>query len=295
MQFVLIAGMHRSGTSCITGELAACGLHMSHELLAADATNPSGYFEDPRLIAIHDRMLTDLGSNWMDPAPFRDGWLDHLENTGHLASLDSYLQPFREAAAPLLVKDPRIGRLLPLWRRTIERHGDDVAVLYIYRNCIEVAMSLWRRNNIPILHALQLWARYNLDIQLDLEDRHHAGIGFGEFLADNARLAAAMAEIGIELPAPQNLGQIAQQELPHSVSAESVARLLPDNFEHPLVTEHGRPSPIDLLELYAMCGGVKIAEERRHYATILSTLWTVVNEKKALEKKLDELRAVLGT
>ena len=45
--------MHRSGTSCIAGELNLSGVPVSPHLLDGDSGNPKGYFEDPDLIVLH--------------------------------------------------------------------------------------------------------------------------------------------------------------------------------------------------------------------------------------------------
>ena len=43
---IVVAGMHRSGTSLVAGYLQSLGVDMGARLLAADHANPRGYFED---------------------------------------------------------------------------------------------------------------------------------------------------------------------------------------------------------------------------------------------------------
>ncbi len=43
---VVIAGMHRSGTSLVASYLSSLGIGLGDRLLSADANNRHGYFED---------------------------------------------------------------------------------------------------------------------------------------------------------------------------------------------------------------------------------------------------------
>ena len=54
---VIVAGMHRSGTSLTAGLLARLGIDMGRDLVPADRANPRGYFEDVELVRFHQRMF----------------------------------------------------------------------------------------------------------------------------------------------------------------------------------------------------------------------------------------------
>src|SRR3954469_12288526 len=56
---VVITGMHRSGTSLVASYLSSLGVGLGDRLLAADARNPHGYFEDADFRELHGEMLTD--------------------------------------------------------------------------------------------------------------------------------------------------------------------------------------------------------------------------------------------
>ena len=60
-KILVIAGMHRSGTSLITQWLQRCGLSIGEELMAANSGNEQGYYEDMDFVRLHEEMLTRLG------------------------------------------------------------------------------------------------------------------------------------------------------------------------------------------------------------------------------------------
>jgi hypothetical protein len=63
-------------------------------------------------------------------------------------------------AAPIIVKDPRLCITLPMWREVVE---EDLIALFVLRDPLEVALSLHRRDGIPVTLGLALWQR---DIRL---------------------------------------------------------------------------------------------------------------------------------
>jgi len=56
-KILIIAGMHRSGTSLVTHWLHKCGLHIGDELLGADTGNENGHFEDLDFLNSHKALL----------------------------------------------------------------------------------------------------------------------------------------------------------------------------------------------------------------------------------------------
>jgi len=59
MKTIIIAGMHRSGTSLITQWLNKCGLHVGTYCLGANQTNLDGHFEDLEFVRLHEDILKD--------------------------------------------------------------------------------------------------------------------------------------------------------------------------------------------------------------------------------------------
>jgi len=58
---LIIAGMHRSGTSLITNWLHHCGLQVGETLLGPDIGNKEGHFEDEEFLKMHEEILVGNG------------------------------------------------------------------------------------------------------------------------------------------------------------------------------------------------------------------------------------------
>ncbi|RZI58838.1 MAG: hypothetical protein EOP94_03035, partial [Zymomonas sp.] len=84
---ILVLGMHRSGTSALTGVLDELGLPAAGELLAAESYNEKGLFENKSVNAFHNRLLDYLGSRWDDPMPLSNGFVETAAGQGFVAEL----------------------------------------------------------------------------------------------------------------------------------------------------------------------------------------------------------------
>ncbi len=151
--------MHRSGTSAVAAALEALGFDVgaAERRMAADAANPAGYYELQETSDLNDEILALFGGAWDGLPQLAAGWEREPGMTPY----------YRRAAAIVgkrltkdrwLIKDPRVGPLLPLWRRAVL---DRCAAILIVRDPMEVAWSLALRNGMPILSGLALWSDYN--------------------------------------------------------------------------------------------------------------------------------------
>jgi hypothetical protein len=86
-----------------------------------------------------------LAGEPIDPAWF--GSRDARRAEDALLSIvrDEWRDGVFAARTPWLVKEPRIARLMPLWRRVLARTGRRVVVVHMLREPAEVAASLLRR------------------------------------------------------------------------------------------------------------------------------------------------------
>ena len=57
---LIVAGMHRSGTSVIAQWLQRCGLCLGENLLGPAIGNNEGHFEDTDFVFLHDILIVKL-------------------------------------------------------------------------------------------------------------------------------------------------------------------------------------------------------------------------------------------
>ena len=156
---LFVLGMHRSGTSAITGALRHCDVWVGEETELTDANveNPLGFWERRDVRDLCDQMLHSAGADWWKIANFdpkaipRAALADQRRNFEKIVSeLDKY--------QAWVIKEPRLCLLLPVLRHYI----DSPVCIHIYRNPLDVARSLQTRNGFSISAGLALWEVYNL-------------------------------------------------------------------------------------------------------------------------------------
>src|SRR5712671_3764877 len=74
---VIVAGMHRSGTSAVSRVVNLLGADIASDLMPAiPGNNDRGFWESLQVMGVHDRLLGALGLAWDDPSPLPAGWLE---------------------------------------------------------------------------------------------------------------------------------------------------------------------------------------------------------------------------
>jgi hypothetical protein len=196
---VVILGMHRSGTSALTGVLGLAGAGLPANLMPATPANPRGYFESQLLYELHEEILAEAGVTWQDLLPPPPDWF----RSGHAARfVDRLCKALHEefGDAPLLVlKDPRMCRLVPLWARVFQRL--EIAPCYVLavRHPLDVAASLEREHQMDERKATLLWLDHLLRAEHDTRGQQRTVVSYDHLLAD---WRGTLARIGIELDLP---------------------------------------------------------------------------------------------
>jgi hypothetical protein len=164
---LILAGMHRSGTSLTASLLASAGVHMGERLLGAYPGNPLGHFEDLGFFEFHKQALHAVGD---DPDGFSARAITVLPSV--IAARADELVAERAAAGRLWGwKDPRTTLFLDFWAERVP----GARFLLVFRNPAHVADSLFRRGDELFardpFRALTVWKAYN-ELIVDFASRH---------------------------------------------------------------------------------------------------------------------------
>lgn len=163
---LIVLGMHRSGTSALTGALSLLGIDLGQSLIPAHAAiNAKGYWEHRDIVEIHERLLGALGSSWHDERPLPENWWRTEMVVPFRRELLAILHRDFSEASLWGVKDPRICRLLPLWLDILEEFRCQPLFVLIVRHPQEVAESLAKRDGIADARAYLLWLQHTLDAE----------------------------------------------------------------------------------------------------------------------------------
>jgi hypothetical protein len=194
-RLISIIGMHRSGTSALAGALHKLGADLgpSSSWIQPAIDNPRGFFEYAPVLGLNRDLLAAFGGTWSSPPPLPRGWTkderiaDLSEETERLAA---------EIPENMVVKDPRLSLLQPLWGDV----GTVLGSVLCLRHPDAVARSLLERNQFKIDHGLFLWFRYNAAARLNCPDA--LVVEYEELLTDPAPQLSRIAEhISLEVSA----------------------------------------------------------------------------------------------
>ncbi len=249
--WVLVVGMHRSGTSAIAGSLGALGFNLfrPEDRMDWPESNPEHWESLP--LGLHNEgLLNRLGGSWDAPPDLvrhwvHSAWILSGDDSGAVLA-QSYPSP-----GPAVWKDPRLCLLLPYWRTVLPT---PTVALFVWRKPMAVARSLYRRDGMPLAVGLALWERYN---RCAIEGMN----GMDTFVVDYD--AVVSDPMGFARESAGWLGSLAQFASAHSGwdpdrSAQSISQELYHRTEPPGREDASLLSPEQLAlgdTLMEMAGG----------------------------------------
>ena len=125
---VVLAGMHRSGTSLVARYLMASGVDLGDSLIGPLPSNPYGHFEELTFVELHERALE---RSWQHPR----------FSAEERAAARQLIAARRERGGPWGWKDPRTCFFLSEWAELIP----EAVFLLLFREPLQVVDSMCRR------------------------------------------------------------------------------------------------------------------------------------------------------
>ncbi len=157
---VLVLGMHRSGTSAATRLVNLLGPRtcVAEDLINDPRGNSKGHWESQTLVDLNDRILGDMGRAWWCPPPALEHYCEAAARVSVTPAEAVEVFDKVHVSSPWVWKDPRATVTLPFWRAALAR---PMVAVVIFRNPLDVAASLQRRNKFSTFLGVALWERYN--------------------------------------------------------------------------------------------------------------------------------------
>ncbi|MBV8760933.1 MAG: hypothetical protein JO257_26800 [Deltaproteobacteria bacterium] len=186
MHAIVVLGMHRSGTSCIAGMLAAGGA-ASAGASVRNWDNARGHHEMLDVVRLNEAVLAHSGGHWLS-LPREVTWTE-----AHAHARDHILRLVLDGA-PALVKDPRTLLVLPFWRASAVPFRE----IAVVRHPLAVARSLASWRGMPLGDGIALWTAHNRAL---LADRAQHAYPLVDFDAPRAEVIAAVAAFAPADPA----------------------------------------------------------------------------------------------
>ncbi len=228
----LVLGMHRSGTSALTRVLNLLGASLPENLIPPDRIqSPQGFWESQELVDLHESLLVALKSSWDDMLPFNEQALLSPALLPHRGQMSQWLAREMEHKPLLVLKDPRLCRLLPLWRALLVEQAAQPLSVMVVRNPLEVAASLQKRNGFPTAKSCLLWLRHVLAAEKHSRHLPRSIVFYADLLEDWRRVVGQIEQdLGVNwfYDSPQTQWEIdrflSTAERHHVVSETALSR-----------------------------------------------------------------------
>ena len=157
--FLIITGMHRSGTSFLVRALNLRGIYLGkfQDLVSDDwiffEDNLRGHWEHRKVVEINENTLECSEGSW-DNIPTKI----QINETIRKETKDFITELLDHQSLGVGIKDPRFLINSELWLPFLPK---DFVVVGIYREPLKVAESLKKRNGFDYDKSINLWKDYN--------------------------------------------------------------------------------------------------------------------------------------
>lgn len=195
---MLVLGMHRSGTSALTRMLSFAGAALPENLMHPNAANEAGFWEPINLVNANDRFLADCGTRWDSIRPIQT-LPENSANKKHKEEIADILEKEYGDAKLIVLKDPRICRFANFYLELLDEMGFRTFSFIPYRNPLDVAESLRKRDEMSSAWSALLWLRHVIDAELATRDRQRMFVSFANLLGDPVGILEKIRSIEPEL------------------------------------------------------------------------------------------------
>ncbi len=200
---IFVMGMHRSGTSALTGALQLMGCQLGGQLMGPwKGDNPKGFFENMKVFRMNEHFIKKCNSSWDDPCFYGSDWLLDKEVKQYKRDLKDLLEQEIGHHALSAVKDPRICILFPVLQDVFSDMGIAIKCVFAVRDPVEVAKSLQKRDGFSLEHGLLMWMNHMLTAEYLTRGVPRVFVAFESLIENSESEISAIIE-KLELPFPR--------------------------------------------------------------------------------------------
>ena len=162
---ICVLGMHRSGTSCLTGIMQSFGVELG-EVHTENPANKKGNRENSRIVNLNEALLIHNGGTWNEPVVV-SRWTKPM-----LRERDAIIKELSGRDAERWgFKDTRTLFTLPFWIEAIPK----TRFIGTFRHPQRVALSLNKRDGASFESSWELWRLYNARL-LEFASANHVAL-----------------------------------------------------------------------------------------------------------------------
>jgi hypothetical protein len=185
----VVLGMHRSGTSALAGVLKQMGVDFGRDLMGARPSNPKGHFELNPAVKFNDFILRHFQSRWDRSFQLPQHWASDLSS-----SLEAFISTMPVPSGnPWGIKDPRMCRLVPVWKEIFNSLQTVPCFILCIRDPREVALSLQKRNGLPLARGKALWLEHFCGAEANTRGCRRLFLSYSALLEDFPKTVNCLA------------------------------------------------------------------------------------------------------
>jgi GT2 family glycosyltransferase len=277
---ILVLGAHRSGTSALTRTLNLLGADLPNNLLDPQPDNPTGFWESRDHMFLNDELLGRLGLRWDSFLSARWNLLDRASFVHYRDRIVEFLHRDFDSSQLFIVKDPRLCRLLPVWRAALEQFDAEPKCILLVRHPLEVAGSLTSRNQTPLQAGLLIWLRHLLEAEAGSRELNRVFLSY-DLLLNDWRAAALRIAQALNIEWLRDL----------TAAANDIDNFLQRNAQHHLLgalnadgVDRASPFPAIRRAYEAACAAAR--DETADVSAAFDELRTLVSDSESLIKPI---------
>jgi len=197
---IVILGMHRSGTSVLSGLVSLMGCNIGiTDTMPKRKDNPKGFFENYRIYKFNQSLLEDNGVSW-DEYGFSSDDLDGALFQHYVEQAKIIISQEFAADALFFIKDPRICLLFPIWNRALQELNIECKCIVVHRSALEVALSLEDRDQFTTEKSLMIWSHYFFQSELKSRECNRIFVKYSRDFKNLDQLLLTLSNfIGVDL------------------------------------------------------------------------------------------------
>jgi len=240
---LLVLGMHRSGTSAVTRVVNLLGADIGKNILRPGEGNSEGFWEHFDAVQVDHDLLLEFGRTWFDIRRLPADWQQQAAGRNALERIKAIIQKEFAGQPLVMIKDPRMCLIAPLWIEAFEAAGFEVQCLFVVRDPGEVADSLQAREKWPREPIFLLWAHYMMEAVLTTRQCGRSLITFDQLLDDwRGTLRRVAGELHLAWPrgeeaAASDIDAFLHRSHRHHTAASSAKASAPEKTTPPFVAK----------------------------------------------------------
>lgn len=222
--------MHRSGTSFLTEALSHLGAALPKSISPAAEDNLRGHFESKKFVDFHENLLNRYNEYWHSVN--YENLISRMSNDDKceaIRTIKEILVEDYETLSFILLKDPRVSLVLPLWEELLKQEeGLESYFVIALRHPFEIASSLFKRNKFSITRSLMIYLNYLLKIENNTRNKKRGFLNYPSWIKEPSKSIIKLEkELGIQFKHKfEEVKEVFDQNLQH----EKVDEVICDTY-----------------------------------------------------------------